>query len=44
MGVMGSVLTYYLAKFRRKLHENEKNWTVCGGRGARGTRAPYIRN
>ena len=23
--------TYYLAKFRQKLHENEENWTEGGG-------------
>ena len=25
------VLTYYLAEFRQKLHENEENWTERGG-------------
>ena len=30
----GGALTYYLAKFRRKLHENEENWTQRGRRVA----------
>ena len=28
--------TYYLVKFRRKLHENEEYWTEGGGEGVGG--------
>ena len=31
-GKVAAASVYHFAKFRRKLHENEDNWTECGGR------------